>query len=326
MEGQRFSKIIATGSYLPEKILSNEDLSAIVETTDEWITSRSGIKKRHIISNSQTTSDLAFLAAKSALNKLDKTQKIDMIIVATFSPDTAFPSVACLVAHKLGLVNVPAFDLNAVCSGFIYALATADLYIKSGMANNILVIGADSVSHYVDYSDRATCVLFGDGASCVVLSAINNAKHLDSQIIANELQSDATNYDLLAIKGALKNGSISGRPYIYMDGRSVFKMAVKSLVNISLSILKNNNYTTDQISWIVPHQANLRIIESVAKSLNVSMDRVITTVSEHGNTSAASIPLALDDALSNHKIQRGDIILLMAIGSGFTWGASLIRY
>lgn len=317
-----FSKIIATGSYLPQKILSNSDLEKIVNTSDEWIYSRSGIKNRHIIADDESPSDMAFHAATDAIKSfnIDK-NSIDMILVATCTPDYVFPSNACIIQNRLGINNIPAFDLNAACSGFLYAIATADNYIKSGMANTILVIGSDAVSHFIDYTDRSTCVLFGDGAGAIILQ-----KSTKPGIIKSELFADGSGECTLHAKAKIKNNKIMGNPYIYMDGKVVFKSAVMSMANAATSILNKTGYSTSDLNWLVPHQANIRIIEATAKHLGMPMDKVITTVENHGNTAAASVPLALDFAIKNNKIQENDLILLESFGAGFTWGTSLIRF
>jgi 3-oxoacyl-[acyl-carrier-protein] synthase-3 len=317
-----YSKIIATGSYLPERVLSNQELEKIVDTSDEWIISRSGIKERRIIGENQSPSDMAYNAAINALesNNIDKSC-IDMIIVATCTPDTIFPSNACLLQQRLKLNNIPAFDLNAACSGFLYAITMADAYIKSNMAKTVLVIGSDAISHYIDYTDRDTCVLFGDGAGAVLLQQSDSPG-----IIASELHADGGGETFLNVPGKLKNGTIHGKPYIHMDGRAVFKSAVKSLSQVATALLKKTNYTKEQISWLIPHQANIRIIEATANHLSLPMEKVIVTVDTHGNTAAASVPLALDMAIKSGKIKRGDLLLLEGFGAGYTWGASLIRY
>lgn len=319
---KRFSKIIATGSYLPKKILTNSDLEKIVDTTDEWIYTRSGIKNRHIIADNESPSDMAFNAANDAIKSfnIDK-NSIDMILVATCTPDYVFPSNACVVQNKLGINNIPAFDLNAACSGFLYAIATADNYIKSGMANTVLVIGSDAVSHFIDYTDRSTCVLFGDGAGAVILQ-----KSDVEGIIKSELFADGSGECSLHAKGKIKNNKIIGNPYIYMEGKSVFKSAVTSMTNAATSILNKTGYKTTDLNWLVPHQANIRIIEATAKHLGMPMDKIITTVKNHGNTAAASVPLALDFAIKNNKIKSNDLILLESFGAGFTWGTSLIKF
>ena len=317
-----YSKISATGSYLPDRILNNQELEVMVDTSDEWITSRSGIKERRIIATNQKTSDLAINAAMDAIKSsgFDK-NSIDLIIVATSTAEMIFPSTACLVQSALGLGNIPAFDLQAACTGFLYALTTADCYIKSGMANNVLVIGMDAVSRILDYTDRSTCVLFGDGAGAVILS-----RSTDCGVIACELHADGSGVNALCASGHIDNGKIVGNPYIKMDGPAVYKMAVKNLASVATSLLDKTGYTTNQIDWLIPHQANIRIIESTAKHLGISMEKVIVTVARHGNTSAASVPLALNEAIKSGKIKRGDIFILEGVGAGFTWGASLIKY
>lgn len=316
------SKILATGSYLPKKILSNQDLEKMVATTDEWITSRSGIKERRIAGKNETTSMMAYNAALDAIEsfQIDK-NKIDLIIVATTTPDKLFPSVASMIQEKLGLNNIPSFDLQAVCAGFVYAIATADAFIKSGMVKTALVIGADAVSRYIDYTDRNTCVLFGDGAGAVILEAST-----DVGIIASELHSDGSGEAALNVSGHVYNGQILGSPYMYMDGRAVFKMAVKNLAEVATSILAKSGYSAKELDWLIPHQANIRIIKATAEHLDIPMEKVVVTVDKHGNTSAASVPLALDYAVKQGMIKRNNLILLEGVGAGFTWGASLIRY
>jgi 3-oxoacyl-[acyl-carrier-protein] synthase-3 len=316
-----YSRIVATGSYLPERILSNQELESLVDTSDEWIISRTGINKRHIIGEAETCSDMGAKAALNAIEsgKIDK-NTIDMIIVATFTPDIVVPANACIIQQKLGLTNIPAFDLNAACSGFLYALTTADAYIKSGLAKTILVIGSDAISHYIDYTDRNTCVLFGDGAGAVILQQSDKPG-----ILASEIHADGSGEQYLHARGQLKNGKIVGHPFIFMDGRSVFKMAVTQLASVANNILDKAGYHKEQIDWLIPHQANIRIIEATAKHLGLSMDKVIVTVDNHGNTSAASIPLALDVAYKTNKIKPGELILLEGFGAGYTWGGCLIK-
>jgi 3-oxoacyl-[acyl-carrier-protein] synthase-3 len=318
----KYSRILGTGSYLPKKILTNQDLEKMVDTSDEWITSRSGIKERHIVAENETTCDMAYQAALQAITNsgINKTE-IDLIIVATATPDSVFPSTACLLQKRLGLANIPAFDLQAACTGFLYVLTTADAYIKSNMVKTALIIGADTVSRFIDYTDRNTCVLFGDGAGAVVLQASN-----EPGILGNELHADGSGEKALHINGHIYNGEIKGSKYIYMDGKAVFKMAVKNLAAVANSLLAKTGYMAEQIDWLIPHQANSRIIESTAAHLGLPMEKVILTVAKHGNTSAASVPLALDEAVITGKIKRGDLLLLEGVGAGFTWGASLIRY
>ena len=319
----QYAKISGTGSYLPANRVSNDDLAQKVDTSDEWITARTGIKFRHIAAENEKTSDLAAEAARRALDaaRLDS-GKIDLIIVATATPDMQFPSTATIVQQKLGITNgCPAFDVQAVCAGFMYALTTANAYIQSGMAKNALVIGAETFSRIVDWNDRTTCVLFGDGAGAVVLSAADKPG-----IIHGKLKADGNYLNLLNAPGQIAEGKICGSPYISMDGPGVFKFAVKMLAKIADEVISEAGYTAEQIDWIVPHQANRRIIESTAKHLGLSMDKVILTVQDHGNTSAASIPLALDTGIRSGQIKRGQNLLLEGIGGGFAWGAVLMEY
>lgn len=319
----QYAKISGTGSYLPANRVSNDDLAQKVDTSDEWITARTGIKFRHIAAENEKTSDLAAEAARRALDAAGLNgNEIDLIIVATATPDMQFPSTATIVQQKLGITNgCPAFDVQAVCAGFMYALTTANAYIKSGMAKNALVVGAETFSRIVDWNDRTTCVLFGDGAGAVVLSASDTPG-----IIHGKLKADGNYLKLLNVPGQIACGKVSGSPYISMDGPGVFKFAVKMLAKIADDVIEEAGYTAEQIDWIVPHQANRRIIESTAKHLNLSMDKVILTVQDHGNTSAASIPLALDAGIRNSQIKRGQNLLLEGIGGGFAWGAVLLQY
>ena len=319
----QYAKISGTGSYLPANRVSNDNLAQKVDTSDEWITARTGIKFRHIAAENEKTSDLAAEAARRALDTsgLDGGE-IDLIIVATATPDMQFPSTATIVQQKLGITNgCPAFDVQAVCAGFMYALTTANAYIQSGMAKNALVIGAETFSRIVDWNDRTTCVLFGDGAGAVVLSASDKPG-----IIHGKLKADGNYLNLLNAPGQIAEGKICGSPYITMDGPGVFKFAVKMLAKIADEVISEAGYTAEQIDWIVPHQANRRIIESTAKHLGLSMDKVILTVQDHGNTSAASIPLALDTGIRSGQIKRGQNLLLEGIGGGFAWGAVLMEY
>ncbi|WP_424776067.1 beta-ketoacyl-ACP synthase III [Neisseria cinerea] len=319
----QYAKISGTGSYLPANRVSNDDLAQKVDTSDEWITARTGIKFRHIAAENEKTSDLAAEAARRALDAagLDSGE-IDLIIVATATPDMQFPSTATIVQQKLGITNgCPAFDVQAVCAGFMYALTTANAYIKSGIAKNALVIGAETFSRIVDWNDRTTCVLFGDGAGAVILSASDKLG-----IIHGKLKADGNYLNLLNAPGQIAEGKICGSPYITMDGPGVFKFAVKMLAKIADEVISEAGYTAEQIDWIVPHQANRRIIESTAKHLGLSMDKVILTVQDHGNTSAASIPLALDTGIRSGQIKRGQNLLLEGIGGGFAWGAVLMEY
>lgn len=315
-----YAKIAGTGSFLPSKILSNADLEKMVDTTEEWILTRTGIRQRHIVSDGETTSDLAFNAAKNAIEAANiQHHQIDLIIVATTTPDNIFPSVACLVQKKLGISGCPAFDVQAVCSGFVYALATANSFIKSGMAKCALVIGADSMSRITDYTDRSNCILWGDGAGAVIVEASDQPG-----IISTHLHADGQYDQLLITRGGPSSPNASKT--VEMEGNAVFKMAVNTLDAIVDETLIANQLEKSDIDWLVPHQANIRILQSTAKKLGMSMDRVVVTVDVHGNTSAASIPLALDVAVRDGRIKRGEKILMEAFGGGFTWGSALVTY
>jgi len=315
-----FSKIIGVGSYLPKKLLTNKDLEKSLDTTDEWITSRTGIKERHIVGPNEHTTDLAFEAARNAINNASiNAKEIDLIIVATTTPDKIFPSTACNVQTKLGIKNCPAFDVQAVCSGFIYALSIADKFIKTNSAKNILVIGADSMSKITDYTDRSNAILWGDGAGAVVLSASN-----EQGILSTHIHADGQHEELLHVPKTNVGNKI--QQTIEMKGSQVFKIAVNTLDKIVDEALIANQLKKEDIDWLVPHQANIRILEATAKKLEMSMDKVIVTIDRHGNTSAASIPLALDDGIKSGKIKSGHLLLMEAFGGGFTWGSALIRY
>jgi len=312
------SRIAGTGSYLPSKILSNKDLEAMVDTTDEWIFTRTGIRQRHIAAADEMTSDLATNAAKKAIASAGvNVDEIDLIIVASTTPDKVFPSIATMVQRKLGIVNnCPAFDLQAVCSGFVYGLSTADNFIKAGANKCALVIGADTMSKITDYTDRGNCILWGDGAGAVILQASE-----EKGVISTHLHANGSHETMLHVP---KNAE--GPDTISMEGNAVFKMAVNTLDKIVDETLTANNMQKSDINWLVPHQANIRILQATAKKLDMDMDKVVVTVSQHGNTSAASIPLALDVAVSDGRIKRGEIILMEAFGGGFTWGSALIKY
>ncbi len=320
-----FSRIIGTGSYLPEKVLANAELESMVDTTDEWIQSRTGIKKRHIAADDQSTCDLAEEAALKAIKAAGITaQEIDLIIVATTTPDMVFPSTACLLQQRLNIHGCPAFDVQAVCTGFIYALNVADKYIRTNSAKNVLVVGAEIYSRIIDWTDRSTCVLFGDGAGAVVLQANEEAGILSSHIHA-----DGEYQNLLKVPngpGAAKSITETDPSVVYMQGNEVFKMAVNTLGRIVDETLEANSLEKEDIDWLVPHQANIRIITATAKKLSMPMDRVVVTVADTGNTSAASVPIALDVAVKDGRITRGDKILLEAFGGGFTWGSALVIY
>lgn len=318
-----FSKIIGTGSYLPVKVLTNFDLEKIVDTSNDWILSRSGIVERHIAADNELASDLALQASLRAIEAAGiGVNEIDLVIVATTTPDQVFPSTACILQDKLGIKNRgAAFDMQAVCGGFVYAMNTADLYIRGGQAKTVLVVGAEVLSRILDWSDRTTCVLFGDGAGAVVLRASE-----EPGIMAAKLHADGRHRGMLKAEGNVRNGEVQGDPFIKMEGQAVFKFAVKALSEVVEEVLAENKLQGSDIAWLVPHQANIRIMEATAKKLGMSMDNVIVTVATHGNTSAASIPLALDAGVRDGRIKPGQNILLEAIGGGFTWGAVLIKW
>lgn len=318
-----YSRIIGTGSYLPAKVLTNFDLEKIVETSHDWIVSRSGIRGRHIAADDERSSDLALQASIRAIEAAGiVANEIDLVIVATTTPDQVFPSTACILQDKLGIRNRgPAFDMQAVCGGFVYAMNTADLYIRGGQAKTVLVVGAEVLSRILDWNDRATCVLFGDGAGAVLLRACDTPG-----IISSKLHADGRHRGMLKADGNISNGAVQGEPFIKMDGQAVFKFAVKVLSEVVEEVLEENNLQGSDIDWLVPHQANIRIMEATAKKLGMDMDKVIVTVATHGNTSAASIPLALDAAVRDGRIKTGQNILLEAVGGGFTWGAMLVKW
>jgi 3-oxoacyl-[acyl-carrier-protein] synthase-3 len=307
-----YSRVIGTGSYLPAKVLTNYDLEKIVDTSHDWIFTRSGIVERHFAAEGEMTSDLALQASRKAIEAAGiQPDEIDLIIVATTSPDMAFPGTACILQDKLGIRNgSPAFDIQAVCGGFVFALNTADMYIKGGQAQTALVVGAEIFSRMLDWNDRTTCVLFGDGAGAVVLRASDKPG-----IVAAKLHSDGVHRDML-----------KADPMVSMDGKAVFKFAVTVLSDVVEEVLEAQKMTGADIDWLVPHQANIRIIEATGKKLGLGMDKVVTTVAHHGNTSAASIPLALDIAVRDGRIKAGQNVLIEAIGGGFTWGAVLIKW
>ena len=317
-----YSRIIGTGSYLPEKILTNHDLERMVDTSDEWIRTRTGITQRHIAREDQVASDLALYACQNAMQAAGVTPKeIDLIIVATTTPDMIFPSTACILQNKLGIENCPAFDVQAVCSGFVYALATADMFISSGKCRNALVVGSEIYSKILDWNDRSTCVLFGDGAGAVVLSQSNQPG-----ILSTHLHASGSHSNILSAPACISGGKVQGTPYISMEGNAVFKFAVKVLEEVVQEAVEKNNLQSTDIDWLIPHQANIRIIQSTAKKLGLPMEKVVVSVDKHGNTSAASIPLALDIAVRDGRIQLDQLILLEGVGGGFTWGAVLLRW
>ena len=323
----RYSRITGTGSYLPPRKLTNADLTAVlaaqgVETSDDWIVERTGIRARHFAADDVCSSDLAVEAARRALEAAQlQAQDIDLIIVATSTPDMVFPSVACILQHKLGIAGCPAFDVQAVCSGFVYALTVADAMIKTGAAKRALVVGAEVFSRILDFSDRTTCVLFGDGAGAFVLEASE-----EPGILASDLHADGKYVNILCVPGHVSGSKVLGDPMLKMDGQAVFKLAVGVLESAARAVLAKANLTEADIDWLIPHQANIRIMQSTAKKLKLSMDKLVVTVDQHGNTSAASIPLALDVAVRSGQVKKGDTVMLEGVGGGFTWGAVLLRY
>jgi 3-oxoacyl-[acyl-carrier-protein] synthase III len=316
------TRIVGTGGYLPAKVLTNRDLESMVDTSDEWIYTRTGIRQRHVAADDECTSDLAFAASSKAIAAAGITpQDIDLIIVATTTPDMIFPSTACILQAKLGIKHCPAFDVQAVCSGFIYALTVADKFMRCGQVRHALVVGAEIYSRIIDWKDRGTCVLFGDGAGAVVLKADDTPG-----ILSCHLHADGSHQKILSVPGTVCGGKVQGSPFVRMEGNAVFKFAVKVLDDIVEEALAHNNMQKSQIDWLIPHQANIRILQSTAKKLGLNMDKVVVTVDRHGNTSAASIPLALDEAVRDGRIQSGHHVLLEGVGGGFTWGAVLIRW
>ena len=320
-----YSRISGTGSFLPQKVLTNHDLEKMVDTSDKWIRDRTGISKRHIASEGETTCDLAEAAARLALEAAGvAASEIDLVIVATTTADKIFPSTACLLQKRLGIHGPAAFDVQAVCSGFIYALTVADKFIRTGSARKVLVVGAETLSRITNWNDRTTCVLFGDGAGAVVLEASD-----EPGILSTHLHADGDYDELLHVPtGVSLNYDLvrEGRAFMEMQGNEVFRIAVRTLGQIVDETLKANDLKKSDIDWLVPHQANIRIIVATAKKLNMPMERVVVTVDEHGNTSAASVPLALDVAVRDGRIKRGDTLLLEAFGGGFTWGSVLLKY
>lgn len=320
------SRIVGTGSYLPEKVLTNSDLEKIVDTNDEWIVERTGINERHIAADDETTCDLAEQAALNAIKAAGiANDEIDLIIIATTTPDKVFPSTACLLQQRLGIKLSPAFDIQAVCTGFIYALSIADKFIQTGASKCALVIGAETFSRIVDWTDRTTCVLFGDGAGAVVLKA----SEAHQGIMSTHLHADGQYESLLHVPQGISSNYeqvLNGQAFVQMKGREVFKVAVNTLGSIVDETLAPHGLTGADIDWLIPHQANLRIITATAKKLKMPMERVVLTVAEHGNTSAASVPLALDVAVRDGRIKENDLLLLEAFGGGFTWGSALVRY
>ncbi|MDB5890620.1 MAG: ketoacyl-ACP synthase [Polaromonas sp.] len=323
----RYSRITGTGSYLPPRRLTNADLANElagrgVETSDEWIVERTGIRARHFAAADVSTSDLALQACQSALDAAQlRAADIDLIIVATSTPDMVFPSAACILQNKLGVAGCPAFDVQAVCSGFVYALTVADAMIKTGAANKALVVGAEVFSRILDFSDRTTCVLFGDGAGAVVLEASDTPG-----ILASDLHADGKHVGILCVPGNVSGGKVLGDALLKMDGQAVFKLAVGVLESSARATLAKAGLQEADIDWLIPHQANIRIMQSTAKKLKLPLEKLVVTVDQHGNTSAASIPLALDTAVRSGKINKGDTLMLEGVGGGFTWGAVVLNY
>lgn len=316
-----YSRIVGTGSYLPEKILSNRDLEAMVDTSDEWIFTRTGIRNRHIANEQETTSDLAFKASQRAIEAAKiNAGDIDLIVVATSTPDMIFPSTACLLQAKLGIKGGAAFDVQAVCTGFIYGMAIADKFICSGQHRCALVVGAEIFSRILDWKDRGTCVLFGDGAGAVVLQA-----SATPGLYSSHLHADGSYANILSTPGSVRNGEVCGVPFLKMEGNSVFKLAVHVLDEVGREALAANHISIEQVDWFIAHQANVRIINATAKKLGLPLERVVLTVEQHGNTSAASVPLALDVAVRDGRIKPGHTVLLDGVGGGFTWGSILLK-
>ncbi|MAW34379.1 MAG: 3-oxoacyl-ACP synthase [Proteobacteria bacterium] len=317
-----YSRIISTGSYLPEKRLTNFDFEQMLETSNSWIVERSGIESRRVAGDNELASDLGYKAAYSALKRANlEPNDVDLIIVATTTPDMIFPSTACIVQSKLGVKDCIAFDVQAVCSGFVYGLNIADLFIKSGQAKTALVIGSEVYSRILDYNDRGTCVLFGDGAGAAIIA---NSKK--AGLMAAKLHANGDYKDKLCVPGSISKGKVSGNPFVHMDGPAVFKFAVKAFEEVSLEVMHKANIKISEIDWFIPHQANTRIMKSTAQKLGLDEKKLVSTVHHHGNTSAASIPLALNEFVEDGKIKSGDTVLLAGVGGGFTWGGILLKY
>jgi 3-oxoacyl-[acyl-carrier-protein] synthase III len=318
----KYARIVGTGSYLPPRIVTNRELATRVDTSDEWIVSRTGIRQRHIADERQTSSDLALEAARAALAAAETSAgDLDLIIVATSTPDYVFPSTACLLQAKLGVRGCAAFDVQAVCSGFVYGLAVADGFVRSGQSRNALVVGTEVFSRILDWSDRATCVLFGDGAGAVVLRADERPG-----VHASVLHADGSQAGILAVPGNVCGGKIVGSPFVTMDGPAVFRFAVRVLEEVARETVTRCGMQIGDIDWLIPHQANVRILDATAKRLGLAAEKLVVTVDRHGNTSAASVPLALDLALRDGRIKRGHKVMLQGVGGGFTWGASLVEF
>jgi 3-oxoacyl-[acyl-carrier-protein] synthase-3 len=319
----RHSRIAGTGAYLPAEVLTNDDLARRgVDTSDEWVRTRTGIRQRHIAADGEMASDLALAASREALAAAGLAAKdVDLIIVATTTPDMIFPSTACILQHKLGVHGGPALDVQAVCSGFVYALAIADAMIRTGGVRNALVVGSEVYSRILDWSDRKTCVLFGDGAGAAVLVPSREAG-----ILATRLHADGSQRGMLCVPGQVRNGAVDGAPFVHMDGQAVFKFAVRVLAEAADETLAAVSMPRSAIDWLIPHQANLRIMDATAKRLEIPPERVVVTVDRHANTSAASVPLALDEAVRDGRIRAGHHVMMLGVGGGFTWGAALVRW
>ena len=316
------SRIAGTGGYLPARIVTNADLAQRIDTSDEWIVHRTGIRARHVAADDEETSDLALAATRPALAAAGlAAADVDLIIVATTTPDMIFPSTACILQDKLGATGGPAFDVQAVCSGFIYALALADRMVAAGAVKNALVVGAEIYSRILDWNDRGTCVLFGDGAGAVVL-----LPSATPGILSSHLHADGSHRRILEVPGRVANGAVVGKPYVTMDGHAVFKFAVKVLAEVAHEALDANGMTAAAIDWLIPHQANIRIMDATARKLGLPLDKVVVTLDRHGNTSAASIPLALDVAVRDGRIRPGQHVMLAGVGGGFTWGSIFLRW
>ncbi|HTS54014.1 MAG TPA: beta-ketoacyl-ACP synthase III [Burkholderiales bacterium] len=316
------ARIVGTGGYLPEKVLTNRDLARIVDTSDEWIVTRTGIRQRHIAADDQKASDLALEASRKALSAAGiGADQLNLIVVATTTPDMIFPSTACILQAKLGVRGCPAFDVQAVCSGFVYALATADSFVRSGQCRYALVVGTEVYSRILDWTDRSTCVLFGDGAAAVVVAASERPG-----ILGSKLHADGSYAKILSVPGQVCRGGVQGTAFVTMEGNAVFKFAVRVLEEVVEETLASHGLNRSAIDWLIPHQANVRIIEATARKLGLPMRKVIVTVDRHANTSAASIPLALDEAVRDGRIASGQHVMLDAVGGGFTWGAVLMKW
>jgi 3-oxoacyl-[acyl-carrier-protein] synthase-3 len=320
-----YSRIAGTGRFLPEKIVTNHDLERMVDTSDEWIVARTGISKRHVVSDGETTCDLAEAAARQAMEAAGvQPSDLDLIVIGTTTPDQVFPNVGCLLQDRLGTYGFPAFSIEAACAGFIYALGVADKFVRSGTSRCALVVGAESISRIIDWTDRTTCVLFGDGAGAVVLTPSE-----ETGILSTHLHADGRHHALLGVPSGISKGFDNlraGNDFVRMKGNEVFRVAVNKLGAAVMETLEANGLGKADLDWLVPHQANIRIIQAIARKLDMPMEQVVTTVADHGNTSTASVPMALDVAVRDGRIKRGDTLLLEAFGGGFTWGSALVRY